>query len=652
MALAESARSGTVSPGGKCDSGANPYEELHGVDEPSSQLELVRAGPLTALLEGTDLRRLRVGGVEVVRRLTIAVRDRHWNTLPNEVDDRRLSRGPDRFLLEFDVTSRDRDFGFRFHGRLSGAVDGTITYSFDGEFSQDSEYARIGICVLHPIRAHAGQPFSAGGRHGSLHGRLPDLIGPQRVVDGLPCALFPPYEELTLALSSGGEVSFAFSGDAFEMEDQRNWTDASFKSYSTPLSSGTLHRAGQGDRIRQSVRVRTTAVATRAAERNELRLGRVTKTVLPPIGFCSEPNQQPPSDEVVRLLQTVAPDHIRTELDLRGDGWRGALSDARDFSHRLGCPLELAVFADGSSISRFDELSAVLRRVPLSRVLVFAAAGRSETVTETTPSGIMAHARAALHAGGVEAPVGGGTDMYFAELNRTPPDAGLMDCVAFAVVPQVHVEDDLSLFETLEAQEDAVRSGLAISRGRPLVVGPITLRHRKPFYGPPRSVEGLPFSVDVRQMSRLLAAWTLGSVKACAEAGAASLTYFETTGPRGLLVPENREPCPCLPAHPGMVFPVYQVFKELGARKGARIVECASTDPLEVVGFGLVQGGSLTLLVANLTVRHQRVWLPDLGRDAAIQPVTGGAELSADTGRPGVSLEPYSVAALHSACAD
>ena len=34
---------------------------------------------------------------------------------------------------------------------------------------------------------------------------------------------------------SGGEVTISFTGDLFEMEDQRNWTDASYKTYSTPL---------------------------------------------------------------------------------------------------------------------------------------------------------------------------------------------------------------------------------------------------------------------------------------------------------------------------------------------------------------------------------------------------------------------------------
>ena len=45
----------------------------------------------------------------------------------------------------------------------------------------------------------------------------------------------------------------------------------------------------------------------------------------------------------------------------------------------------------------------------------------------------------------------------------------------------------------------------------------------------------LPDSVDVRQSSLFGAAWTAGSLKYVAETGASSVTYYETTGWRGVL---------------------------------------------------------------------------------------------------------------------
>ena len=37
-------------------------------------------------------------------------------------------------------------------------------------------------------------------------------------------------------IAPGRALEVRFEGEWFEMEDQRNWSDASFKTYSTPLS--------------------------------------------------------------------------------------------------------------------------------------------------------------------------------------------------------------------------------------------------------------------------------------------------------------------------------------------------------------------------------------------------------------------------------
>ena len=44
-----------------------------------------------------------------------------------------------------------------------------------------------------------------------------------------------------------------FEGDVFETEDQRNWTDASYKTYSTPLSITYPVTIEKGTRIYQRV---------------------------------------------------------------------------------------------------------------------------------------------------------------------------------------------------------------------------------------------------------------------------------------------------------------------------------------------------------------------------------------------------------------
>ena len=89
---------------------------------------------------------------------------------------------------------------------------------------------------------------------------------------------------------------------------------------------------------------------------------------------------------------------------------------------------------------------------------------------------LAARARAA----GLPAAVGGGSRTDFAQLNMQPaliPFAEL-DFVTYAINPQVHAFDDLSIVETLGVQAATVESARALAGDRPVVVGPITLRPR------------------------------------------------------------------------------------------------------------------------------------------------------------------------------
>src|SRR5207237_1638072 len=57
------------------------YERWSGRDEPPVERRRVAAGPLAAEVEAPDLRYVRAGDLELVRRLYAAVRDRNWGTV-------------------------------------------------------------------------------------------------------------------------------------------------------------------------------------------------------------------------------------------------------------------------------------------------------------------------------------------------------------------------------------------------------------------------------------------------------------------------------------------------------------------------------------------------------------------------------------------
>ena len=137
----------------------------------------------------------------------------------------------------------------------------------------------------------------------------------------------------------------------------------------------------------------------------------------------------------------------------------------------------------------------------------------------------------------------GRTSTLLNSIGARPPIEAL-DLACYSMNPQVHAYDNATLVETLDAQGGTVESAKQFVGKLPLAISPITLRPRfnPSAIGPqPEPAPGmLPSQVDVRQMSLFGAGWTLGSIKNLAANGTSSLTYYETTGWRGVMESRGR----------------------------------------------------------------------------------------------------------------
>jgi hypothetical protein len=613
------------------------YALLHGVDAPPQELRMLRAGPLSVALDGIDLRYVRAGTTEVVRRIYAGVRDRNWNTIPGVVSEWSLDDRRDSFEVRFGVQHLSHDIDFAWEGAIVGDSQGRIVLTLKGVAGRDLLYNRIGFCVLHPFRETVGRPYRARTPDGEVTGAFPNLVGPQRFENGVYLPLFPSFDRLEIDLAEGGAVQFSFDGDLWETEDQRNWTDASFKSYCTPVGLGFPHELRTDDRINQRVTVSVSGLpdggrAARSQPALILRVGEPTTKTLPRLGIAAPSDGAPASDREVELLRALDLDHVRAEARIAEPQWEAALEVALELRSRLGWDLELAVFLRPEHEPELERLASRLAGVPIARVLVLYAGAQTATPLETTPADLVQLVR--RHLGGVA--VAGGTDLNFCEFNRTRPDAEAMDGIFYPIHPQVHAFDDISMTETLETQADTVETALTFAHGRPVIVSPITLKRRFNAVATaeePEPAEGeLPDPVDHRQPSLFGAVWTNGSVKYLSNAGADSLTYFEATGWRGVVEREAGSPLPeQFFSRAGEVFPLYQVLGDLGELKGGALVECSASDPLVAVGLAVRHDDALTLLASNLTPAPQTVRIEGLGGPARMRRLNG--ETAARAGR-------------------
>lgn len=634
----------------------------YGSPAPLPERIQLRAGPLSLVLEGSDLRYIIGGGREIVRRIYVAVRDQNWNTIAPQLSDFALVTGEDHFRATFQVAHQQNEIDFRWRGEITGEPDGTITYTMDGEAHSTFLRNRIGCCVLHPPHECSGQTCTVENPEGYLtQGRFPTYISPHQP--------FIDLRAITYEIASGARIEVRCEGDIFEMEDQRNWSDASFKTYSTPLSLPRPAEVQQGTKIKQKITLKLHGeLPSPAVKTSEISISfnESSSFALPRLGLCLPKGYQTTLSEVERKrLQALRLSHLRFDLNLSESDFENSLQQAADAANQIGAPLELALFLTDSAEEELKKLVAALSRIKVSirSVLIF-------HQSETSTSGqwielAKTHLRPLLPG----ARYTSGTNNYFTEINRERPPVKSLDAICYSLNPQVHSVDHTSVMENLAAQTATALSARQFAEGKDVAITPITL---KPRFNPNDKTPGitvLPSSVDVRQMSLFGAAWTLGSLRYVTEGEAASATYYETTGWRGVMEshsnPPNAELFPSLlPSLPGSVFPLYHVLADVCEYASYELIP-AQTDnhDLQVTGFKLKRNDDSRIMLANLTPETQHVRinaLPETVRlklldetnveRAMIEPeafrAETGEERNTKTGELTIELLPYAVARL------
>jgi D-apionolactonase len=594
---------------------------------PRAEPIALRAGPLEWLLDpaGGAVRRVRLRGREVLRGIYAAVRDHNWDTVAPALRfvSRRVER--DRCLLEFECEHRRGGLRFRWRGRLEGRPDGTLIYGFDGEALSAFRKNRIGFCVLHPILECAGRRAWQRRTDGSVRrARFPAAIEPQ--IFGR--SSFRDLRGITHEVAPGCRARVDFEGDVFEMEDQRNWTDASFKTYCTPLLEPFPVTIAAGQRISQKVTLRLIRKPGTRLPAPRRRTGAIPLVtipdkptgMLPRLGLGLASHGGPLDDEELSRLRRLRLAHLRVDLALGTAGAGPTLVRALREAAELRIPLELAVHLPARGQCDPGRLPALLEKAgwPVARVLALRT-GEAATGRET-----LAWVR--RHFGGRGRPLGAGSDGNFRELNYAHALGRLgsarADFLFWSINPQVHAFDDGSVMQTLEAQPDTVRTARTMAEHLPLVVSPLTLRQR---FNPvatgaaARTPGGLPAAVDPRQRENFAAAWLLGSIAALAAEGVESVTCFETSGWRGVMERAGGSPLPDrFPSRPGELFPVYRVLSALAGGRAVAALPPSGGNALAALAL-FAAGRQPEVLIANLSPATRRVRVRRRRRTALLE---------------------------------
>ncbi len=455
----------------------------YGKDEKLPEQVELHAGPLTLLYEPGNIRYIRLGNREILRRIYMALRDRNWDTIPAVFSNVKMDIAHDTFQITFDVANQQNEIDFAWKGAIHGQADGTVLFSMDGVARSTFWRNRIGFCVLHPA-------FLAGSSCQVEHmdGRRERAVFPLDIVSSQPVAPFSEMKKVTHQVAAGAWAEVEFSGDVFETEDQRNWTDASYKTFSTPLRLPYPVEIQAGTQVRQSITLRLRQEQPAAAIVSGQPSGpiiEVDRTVqgipLPDVGLGVASHGQPLSRLEIDRLRFLHLHHLRVDLKLSDPAYVKSLQLAIQQAAALDLKLEIALLVS----EQMDQDLAALRKQVDSlqpRVSAWLCYPQKELFLGGSPTAAVVNAARkylASYAPAIPFCAGANTDLIF--MKRSLPPLDRIQKICFAITPQIHAFDNASLVETLTVQGASVASARLAGQGLPVMVSPITLKPRLQF---------------------------------------------------------------------------------------------------------------------------------------------------------------------------
>ena len=570
---------------------------LYGTSEAPIKLIELKAGQLSILMEGGNIRYVRFDGVEVLRGISFLVRDTRWGTYDAVLSDIRKTQADDSFQFAYTAICSGPEGRFSYRAVIDGHSSGELAFVASGTSTLDFPTNRTGFVVLHPIEGVAGATVEIERVNGMKEAlTLPLEISPDQPVFDVR-AITHQTQNL--------KIRVEMQGDAFEMEDQRNWTDASFKTYVRPLSKPRPFVIPAGTLIEQSVRLKISGQRYHGSELPDSAILTVTGEAgtLPKIGLGFEPHDLAETLKHSDFLKQMSVHDIVARFSSAHDT-EAALGAINRVGKILEADISLEVIIPGLNAGvELQQLAASCRQVNLDPAAITAVPARDlkTRVSNSLPEGqssatdIAIAARAAFP----HARIGGGMVTSFTEMNRNRPATKVIDFVTHSTCANTHAADDVSVMETLEALDHVMRSVQKICGSTPYRIGPSAIGMRENPYGAsvaenPQQRRITMVRRDPRHSALFGAAWSLAYIAIAAKNGLEMVTLAHGVGDFGVINDD------------GSIRPLSHVLRGLALAHDAILLKL-QTGSTAIASLGFRRNAGTEFWLANKTAEQQTI---------------------------------------------
>ncbi len=590
--------------------------ELYGTRQRPTTTKVLSAGALAAVFDEGGLRTITYHGREVLRGIAYLVRDENWGTYPVKLSRVQLNQSKNHFELTYTSRVADHRQSLACKATITGTAAGKLTFTVTACPQNDFVTNRTGFIVLHPIEGVAGKPLLIQHDNGTKKSQFPKLISAGQPVFNI--------RALEHTATLGVKARVTFIGKSFEMEDQRNWMDASYKTYVGSLLDPWPYILPAGQPFTQSVTLQLFGKPTQRMQRTpaatRISFGGLRGS-MPDIGTAIPISEAKATVANKDHVKASASRYLVAHLDGRTQNLQDACMAYADIQAASEKPvtLEVVLSAQQPAESEMAEIAQCVhtaKLVPEALVVTQAHDLKSFQPNTERPWGPtfedMAAAARKYFPG---LPIGGGMLSYFTELNRKRPPQGLFDFITHTVCPIVHDADDKAVMQCLQTLPAIFASTKSIAGATAYHLGPSGISCRDNPYGSdvaanPDGKRVCLAPNDPRQHARFGAAWNLGLAAHASRAALARLAIGAMTGPQGMVTDDGKR-------HPS-----FHVFAKLAALSGQRLRHTNVSDD-NVEAITCVTEHGFQCYLANLTDTPLKVRFEGLPKTAVLQTLDG-----------------------------
>jgi len=540
---------------------------------PNEIFEKFTINNFSVLRDNLFLRNIKYNNIEILKLISFLVRDKNWNNYSPEIIKTSSYNKDQQLHFEFDLKYGDVE---QLEVKLLLSIgSNSVKLIANGKFLTDFWTNRIGFNLLLPLDGVVNQQVIVSKSDQTTETlKYPLIIQPDQ-----PMVKF---NNLSYEMFDSIALNIRFDGIHFEMEDQRNWGDASYKIYSGSLLDPFPYKENKNSAFHQeieiTVREKNNSLET-ISNQNIIPLDIQEEYAMPKIGIKvdNETNgidivnvdfvyhlvdferntESKPNFNNLPIYLVALIDHTKKVKDIVKDIKDYILSNKISVDKILICPkIYLNSFQPAGEWPSVPKLGDYYKeaKIQLPDVHIF--------------SGMVTN---------------------FTELNRKKPD-GKFDGINFSFTPIVHDASDYGVLDTPNSLKYILHSVNNFSKDTPIHIGPMTLgMHFNP-YGEKlaANIDQVRLEMtdfDPRHDSLIGLNWTIAVFAETLSKNTKFITIASLKGVHGILTESNQKR------------PLFYLYEVLLYFKNAKIYKIEKMNSIS--GVKLVKEKKMYYLLTN-----------------------------------------------------